>query len=338
MPDRDAARRATIVTAVVVAALVLAQTAVTAAVTGGTQPAMAVETVPTDPGADEWSDAPERTVKLSKQQMAPPFGGGSTDRLTVQTVHNDTHTAFRLSWTDPTLDANIRAPRNYSDAAAVMLRTGDRPPITMGAAGKPVDIWYWRASWQFRDRSSFGRMYVYPHPDNETMPARAAGNPLSKARYDRYAQNYYAKGYGSLTHAPRQNVRARAERTGNGWSVVFTRRHGTNGTYDASFAGSENVYLAFAVWNGSAEEVNGQKSITLQFTKLDTGEWKLTDASSGSGSSGSSGGSQSGASGGSGSGGSGSGTWVTHSVGNWVLGLVATTLLTWSFVYWRAKE
>nr|WP_193570301.1 ethylbenzene dehydrogenase-related protein [Halorussus sp. JP-T4] len=318
--------------------MVLAQTAVAAAVTGGTQPAVAVESVPTDPAASQWSDAPERTVSLSKQQMAPPFGGGSVDDLTVQTVHNESHTAFRLSWADPTRDADIRAPRNYSDAAAVMLRSGDRPPITMGAAGKPVDIWYWRASWQFENRSSFGQMYTYPHPENETMPGRAAGNPLSKSQYDRYAQNYYAKGYGSLTHAPRQNVRANAERTDDGWSVVFTRAHDTDGEFDASLSGSKNVYLAFAVWNGSADEVNGQKSITLQFTKLDTGDWAMTDASAGSGSS-DSGGSQSGGSdSGSGSGGSAGGMWLTHSVGNWVLGLVATTLLTWTVVYWRAKE
>ncbi|WP_137284425.1 ethylbenzene dehydrogenase-related protein [Halorussus salinisoli] len=337
MPDRDAARRATIVTAVVVAALVVAQTAVTAAVTSGSQPAMSVESVPSDPGASQWSDAPERTVSLSKQQMAPPFGGGSIDEMAVQTVHNDSHTAFRLTWEDPTRDANIRAPENYSDAAAVMLRTGDQPPITMGAAGKPVDIWYWRASWQSADdESSGGDMYAYPHPDDETKPARAAGNPLSTPPTDRFAQNYYAKGYGSLTHAPRQNVRARAERTDDGWSVVFVREHGTEGKFDADLSEGENVYLAFAVWNGSADEVNGQKSLTLQFTQLDTGEWAMSDASSGS--SGSSSAGQSAESdGGSDSGGQSEGLWMTHSVTNWVVGLVATTLLTWSVVYWRAR-
>ncbi|WP_276299142.1 ethylbenzene dehydrogenase-related protein [Halorussus lipolyticus] len=335
MPERDAARRATVVTAVVVAALVLAQTAVTAAVTSGSQPAMSVEEVPSDPADGTWQDAPTRSVSLSKQQMAPPFGGGSIDEMSVQTVHNDTHTAFRLTWDDPTRDANIRAPENYSDAAAVMLRTGDKPPITMGAAGKPVDIWYWRASWQFEDRESFGEMYTYPHPNNETMPGRAVGNPLSKAQYDRFAQNYYAEGYGSLTHAPRQNVRADAEYDDGQWSVVFTRKHDTEGEFDASLAGSKNVYLAFAVWNGSADEVNGQKSLTLRFTELDTKKWAMTDASSQSGESGG----QSAASGSESTAGRQSGDmWITRSVSNWVVGLVITTLLTWTVVYWRARE
>ncbi|UPV75351.1 ethylbenzene dehydrogenase-related protein [Halorussus limi] len=335
MADRDAARRATVVTAVVVATLVVAQTAVTAAVTSGTQPAMSVESVPEDPTAATWQDAPTRTVSLSKQQMAPPFGGGSTDEVRVQTVHNDTHTAFRLTWEDPTRDANIRAPENYSDAAAVMLRTGDQPPITMGAAGKPVDIWYWRASWQFENHSAFGEMYTYPHPNNETMPGRAAGNPLSKSQYERFAQNYYAKGYGSLTHAPRQNVRARAEYGDGEWSVVFTRKHDTEGKFDASFSGSKKVYLAFAVWNGSADEVNGQKSLSLQFTQLNTQKWAMSDASSGSSDSGS--GQSAGESSGTSSGQS-DGPWIVRSVGNWVGGLVVTTLLTWTVVYWRARE
>ncbi|UPW01402.1 ethylbenzene dehydrogenase-related protein [Halorussus gelatinilyticus] len=335
MLDEDAARRATIVTVVVVVALVAAQSAVTAAVTGGSQPAMAVESVPSDPAAATWQDAPTRTVSLSKQQMAPPFGGGSTDEVDVQTVHNETHTAFRLTWQDPTRDANIRAPENYSDAAAVMLRTGDKPPITMGAAGKPVDIWYWRASWQFENRSAFGQMYTYPHPNNETMPGRAAGNPLSKPQYEQFAQNYYAKGYGSLSHAPRQNVHATAEYEDGQWSVVFTRKHDTKGEFDASFSGSEPVYLAFAVWNGSADEVNGQKSITLQFTKLDTQKWAMSDASTGGSDSGS--GQSAGGSSGTSSGQS-SGPWIVHSVSNWVVGLVATTLLTWTVVYWRSRE
>lgn len=336
MLDDEAARRATIVTVVVVAALVAAQTAVTAAVTSGSQPAMSVESVPSDPAATAWQDAPTRTVTLSKQQMAPPFGGGTVDEMDVQTVHNDTHTAFRVTWQDPTRDANIRTPENYSDAAAVMLRTGDKPPITMGAAGKPVDIWYWRASWQFENHSTFGEMYTYPHPNNRTMPGRAAGNPLSKAQYDRFAQNYYAKGYGSLSHAPRQNVRANAEYDDDEWSVVFTRKHGTDGEFDASFSGSKKVYLAFAAWNGSADEANGQKSITLQFTSLDTDEWAMTDASSGASQSGS-GQSASGESGSGTSSGDSGEPWIVHSVSNWVVGLVVTTLLTWTVVYWRAR-
>lgn len=338
MVERDAARRATAVTAVVLAALVVGQAAVAAAVTGGSQPVESVESVPADPAADEWADTPERTVSLSEQQMAKPFGGGSVDEMTVQTVRNDTHTAFRLSWEDETEDASLDGPKEYSDAAAIMLRAGDKPPITMGAAGKPVDIWYWRASWQAEEGEdpATGSMYSYPQDDEVTQPARAAGNPLSRSQYDSYAQNYYATGWGSLTHAPEQPVTATGERTDDGWSVAFVRENDAGGEYDPNFEEAENVYLAFATWNGSAGEANGQKSLTLRFTELDTEDWEMGDATSGSSDSGES---DSGESGDDGSDGSSSdeGMWISRSLGNWVMGLVATALLTWSVVYWRAR-
>lgn len=119
-------------------------------------------------------------------------------------------------------------------------------------------------------------MYVYPHPDADTRPGRAAGNPLSKLEYETYAQNYYAKSFGSLSMAPSQNVVASGERTDDGWAVAFTRERAPQGQYDAMLNGSKQLYLAFAVWNGSAGEVNGQKSITLQFSTLDTASGELT--------------------------------------------------------------
>ncbi|MFB6156696.1 MAG: ethylbenzene dehydrogenase-related protein [Haloferacaceae archaeon] len=304
--DRAAATRATAMSVLVVVALLSVQSAVGALATGGTQPVAAVDRVPARPGAAAWSDAPSRTVTLNEQRMALPYGGGSTDEVTVKAVTNDTHVGFRLSWADPTNDTSIASPRSYSDAAAIMLHGGSQPPITMGAAGTPVNIWYWRASWQFANHTGTGAatgdMYAYPHPDNETKPGLAAGNPLSKARYGRYGQNYYAKGYGSLSVAPEQNVRAHGRRTDEGWRVTFVRRRSTAGRYDASFD-ANRMYLAFAVWNGSAGEVNGQKSITLQYTTL--AEDGLSAASGGSGGAATSGGSSGAAASGGSDGGAG---------------------------------
>lgn len=281
MNVRRAASRATVMSVILVVLVVGVQGAVGALATAGSQPATAVETVPASVDAPAWDDAPTRTVTLSKQQMALPFGGGSTDSLDVQVALNETHVGFKLDWQDPTRDVSLDGPREYSDAAAVMLSTGEQPPITMGGTGTPVDIWYWRASWQFgsQNQSDGGDMYVYPHPADETKPGRAAGNPLSRPHYDTYAQNYYAKGFGSLSHAPVQNVRASGQRTDDGWSVVFVRERAPEGTYDAALNGSQNVYLAFGVWNGSAGEVNSQKSITLTFSTLDTGAGALSTPS-----------------------------------------------------------
>jgi len=330
--DRGAARRATAATALVVALFLVSQSVVAAAVTSGQQPLATTDELPQTAESERWADAPSRTVSLSKQQMAIPYGGGSVGELDVQALTNESHVSIRLTWTDPTNDTSLRAPGNYSDAAAVMLRSGEKPPITMGATGKPVNIWYWRAQWQYgvNDSSEWGNdMYAYPHPDAETKPGLAAGNPLSKARYAEFGQNYYAAGYGSLSHAPEQNVQARGTRNGDEWSVVFTRKHTTDGKYDAPFRRNESMYLAFAVWNGSADEVNGKKSLTMQFSTLDTASGELAAADSGSQSTdGGASGSDSGSGGGSGDGGVSD---LFRSIGT----LVAATVVSWTFLYWR---
>jgi len=329
--DRSAAARATVLATTVLVTLLLLQGAVTAALTSGMQPMLAVDSVPTEPNDVAWADAPNRTVDLSKQQMAIPIGGGSVNEMDVQAMTNESHVAFRLSWPDPTNDTSLSEPRAYSDAAAIMFHSGSTPPITMGAASTPVNIWYWRASWQFGAADSApwtGSMYAYPHPDDETRPGTAVGNPLSKGEYDQFAQNYYAKGYGSLSHAPVQPVQSNADRTAEGWSVTFVRERGTNGTFDAAFNDEEPMYLAFAVWNGSADEVNGKKSITLQYTRLDPANASLAAVESGSSGDGSS---DSGPSAG------GSAGALPTSVGPWIAALIGATLLAWLVSYRRMQ-
>nr|WP_237561331.1 ethylbenzene dehydrogenase-related protein [Halostella pelagica] len=326
--DRRAARRATKLAVVVMCLVMVAQVALVSVVTAGTQPVESVEQVPAAPDAAKWEDAPTRDVSLSQQQMALPYGGGSVDEMTVQTVTNDTHVAFRLEWEDPTSDMNISEPGAYSDGVAVMMRGGSKPPITMGANGDPVNIWYWRAAWQNSGDEGGGDMYSYPHPDDETRPGTAAGNPMSQSDYEQNAQNYYAKGYGSLTHAPTQDVSANAERTDDGWEVVFVRERGADGEFDAAFEESDQMYLAFAVWNGSADEVNGQKSITLQYSVLDTENNELSAAENG---------------------GDGGATevaeetgesvmWLARSATNWITALVLATVAAWLVSYWRLRR
>ncbi|GAA0204548.1 ethylbenzene dehydrogenase-related protein [Halobaculum roseum] len=330
--DTSAALGATAITAVVLALLLSAQAAMGAAVTSGSQPVAAVDTAPTEPGALAWENATERTVQLNPQQMALPYGGGTVGRLAVETAANDTHVAFRLTWEDPTADTNISEPGAYSDAAAIMLRRGEQPPIMMGGGDAPVNIWYWRASWQHGDQDVGGDMYAYPHPDAETKPGLAADNPLSKQRYSDYGQNYYAKGYGSLSYAENQPVQASGRRTDDGWQVVFVRERTANGTYDAGLSGGEPVHIAFAVWNGSADEVNGKKSITLRFSQLQGDELSVPSDSSG----------DSGGSGGDGAGGEGEqtasgdgddGLWITRSFGNGLAGVVGVVVVTYLVAY-----
>ncbi|WP_226006366.1 ethylbenzene dehydrogenase-related protein [Natrinema salinisoli] len=333
--DRTAARHATKLAAIVLCLVMIVQVLAVAVLTGGPLPLLSVNEVPAEPDAEAWEDAPTETVSLQNQQMIPPYGGGSVDNVTVQSVTNDTHVAFRMEWEDPTMDTEINEPNAYSDAAAIMLRSGEEPPITMGANGNPVNIWYWRSSWQFSESDPGGDMYTYPHPDNRTKPGQAAGNPLSQSSYNRYGQNYYAMGYGSLTHAETQPVAANGERTDDGWAVVFQREHDASGEYDASFEDGERMYLSYAVWNGSADEANGQKSLSYEFLTLNTEDGTLTTADSGGNGDGSEAES---ADGGAGASATESASWLVGAATNWPAAIVLATVAAWLVSYWRKLE
>lgn len=263
--------------------------------------------------------------------MAIPFGGGNVEEMDVQTVTNDTHVAFRLSWADPTNDTAIGAPNEYSDAAAIMLHSGETPPIAMGAVGEPVNIWYWRSAWEFGEKGTpwSGDMYSYHQPDNVTQPGQAAGNPLSQDGYEQFAQNYYAKGFGSLSHAPNQPVQASAQRTAEGWDVTFVRERTAEGTYDAQFDTEKPMYLAFAVWNGSATEVNGEKSLTMTFSQLDLQEQTIGPADDGDSNADGSGESTTQDSDGNSS--------LPTTMTGWVGALVLGTAVAWLVAYRRAR-
>lgn len=322
--DTQAAKNATKLAGLTVVVLSLLQMGVTAAVTTGGQPMAAVDSVPAQPQSDTWSEAPSRTVDLSKQQMALPYGGGSVDELTVKSLTNDTHVGFRLSWADTTRDANINSPENYSDAAAVMFGTGEVPPIMMGNIGTPVNIWYWRAAWD-QNTSAYGSGGMYNYPNERaggpTKPGLSADNPLTT--HQGQAQNYFAEGFGSLSYAPDQPVSADGTRTDDGWAVTFIRERGAGGDHDVTFSESTDIYLAFAVWNGSVDEVNGQKSITLRFTELDPESGALSAVEQGSDSQGSTptdGG----------GGGSDFGSFT-----GWMGVFISCVLMVWLVSYWR---
>lgn len=339
--DGRAARWATVTAVGALAVLVVIQPVVGAAVSGGNeglrhpavtgtyQPA-SVDRVPTVPAALAWSNASTRSIDLSAQQMAAPFGGGSVDSLELQAVTNDSHVGFRMTWQDPTRDTSLGAPTNYSDAAAVMLYNGEQPPITMGGSGAPVNIWYWRAAWGAPD-TPYGTGDMYTYLDHtRSLPGRAADNPLTRVRYEQHAQNYYARGYGSLSHAASQPVEATAERTGQEWHVTFTRERRTDGAFDAAIAANETIYLAVAVWNGSAGEADGQKSISLQFTELDPESGELAAAApGGDGGDGAAGGGDSTADGGLDTG---------EELVGWTGTLLLVVLTVWLLAYWSVRD
>lgn len=71
---------------------------------------------------------------------------GAVDSVRIAAIHNGDLLAFRLEWEDPNEDAELHDNDSFPDAAAIALPAAEGAPLVlMGAAGKPVNAWYWRA-------------------------------------------------------------------------------------------------------------------------------------------------------------------------------------------------
>lgn len=238
-------------------------------------------TLPADPADAAWRDAPRFTAPLILQDIVEPrLMTPSTSEVRVQAVSDGARLAFRLEWNDATLDSLPGAAR-FTDACAVQLParvTPDVPAPQMGEAGKPVEITFWRASWQaVADGRGDTIKDLYPgaNPDHYPFqaaslpkdsqaqremeqrysPARALGNSMGGPR-ERPVEDLVAEGPGTLRGGVAFDSNGRGVRTPTGWAVVITRR------LPAGLAPGARTQVAFAVWEGAHEEAGARKMRT----------------------------------------------------------------------------
>lgn len=204
----------------------------------------------------------------------------------VQAAHDGSTLALRLQWDDATQDADALGMDAFPDGAAVQLSTDADPPFFgMGDPQSPVTLWAWKASWQqdlegWRDiESRYPAMYLdtyYPVQTNLAAGERpapdavgaehhqplflsgwGAGNPLSQPHPESAVEVAYAQGQGTLATAAREAQRV----TGKGawekgvWTLELRA--------PLPAAPGAEARVAFAVWDGSQEDRNGQKSLTI---------------------------------------------------------------------------
>lgn len=234
--------------------------------------------LPAAPGDEAWSDVPVHVARLLLQDMVEPrLLSASTPDVRVQALTDGTRVAFRLSWKDEKAD-DVSAPARFADACAVQLpakSAPDLPAPQMGEPGRPVEITMWRACWQawadgrgdsIRDLHPRAAPDHYPfeaaalRPGSEDQramalryaPARALGNDMAGPRTNP-VQDLSAEGPGTLTPAPGRGSTGRGVRSDEGWAVLITR------PLPAGLAPGGRTQVAFAVWQGSREEVGARK-------------------------------------------------------------------------------
>ena len=234
-----------------------------------------------DPNDPAWSRAPEHAAKLLPQDLVEPrLLKTSTPELLVRSFTNGVDIGFRLEWPDATLD-DLPGPGRFLDGCAIQIPRKiepEAPDPQMGQAGRTVDITFWRADWQ---ASVNGRQDViqslYPNATVDHYPFDAksldAGSAAQKEMAKRYApaqavgnrrvgprefpvEDMVAEGPGTLSPAPSGGSRGRGVRAKNGWAVVLSRR------VPEGLGGKARTQIAFAVWEGSHQEVGSRKMRT----------------------------------------------------------------------------
>ena len=181
--------------------------------------------------------APLEMVEEVSAFLARSQGHGVVKRLDAAALHNSRTLALRLSWQSER-NAEIRDLNQFVDGAAVLfpLAPGANA-VTMGAAGEPVNGWFWRA--------------------NRDLPHEVVAEGFGAVRR-------LAKGDGG-------GLAARATHGEGRWTVIFRRpMAGVHG--QAPFTAGRKTGIAFAVWNGANAERSGRKSFSGDFVDFSVGK------------------------------------------------------------------
>lgn len=240
-----------------------------------------VTTLPTMPDDDAWSDAPQHVAALLLQDLVDPrLMEASTQNVRVRALTDGTNIAFRLSWDDETMN-DLPGSSKFPDGCAVQLPMTDEPDLPapqMGEKGRSVQITYWRASWQavvdgrgdsIRDLYPAASVDHYPFEaaslksdpeaqeamEKRYAPARALGNEMAGPR-ENPVQALIADGPGTLRPDESTRVDGAGHYREGVWTVVISR------PLPKALRSSSQSQVAFAVWEGSHDEVGARKMRT----------------------------------------------------------------------------
>ena len=221
-----------------------------------------------------WDGVPRLDVPLSAQSVTPPMGGrGST--MSARAVHDGETLYLLVEWPDASADRSLGRTEDFTDAVAVQFPAagGTRvPAFCMGDPTAAVNVWQWRAASQADVARGFqgtvkqtypgAAVDTYPFPEDPVFqPGRAAGNPISDAERSSAVDNLVAEGFGSLTADPFAAVAGWGQWRDGTWRVVFTRPLQVGRDGNVELYRDTWTDVAFAVWDGAAEERDGMKSV-----------------------------------------------------------------------------
>jgi mono/diheme cytochrome c family protein len=231
--------------------------------------------LPTDPNDPAWSSTDGTWIALAPLWWRDQRVEG----IIVRALHDGEGIAFRLSWRDMSNNGDLLGPQSFSDCAAIEISVERDPPLfAMGATDHPVDIAFWRAAWVADAVAARGMRDRYPGMVDDDFPelvgdlleqsitARAVGNPQSVATRPQAAEALMAQGFGTVGPRPGgapSSWTADSSWEGGYWDIVFTRSMTAEIEGEPVLSPGLSAFLAFAIWDGEARDRNGQKSVSV---------------------------------------------------------------------------
>lgn len=246
-----------------------------------------VKELPDHPDSWLWTQAPPVNLHL----MPLWWRAERPEELTVRALHDGRKLAILLAWVDDTDDHTAMRVQDFRDAVAVEFSPTPEPPFfAMGEAGRFVNIWMWKSKRQADLAPAFQDLEaVYPNlgidsypnlsrspleqpsrqaPTLESDPTFVtgwgAGNIVSDPTRLSAAEDLLAQGFGTLQARPGAGdaLEAKGVYATGAYRVMFRRAFKTDKGAVTLSAGA-TVPVAFAVWNGSAGDRDGKKSVTI---------------------------------------------------------------------------
>ena len=247
-----------------------------------------VSDLPSHPDGSQWN----RATPVNLHLMPLWWRAERPEELTVRALHDGRSLALLLAWSDATDDHTAMRVQDFRDAVAVELSVDSDPPFfAMGEKGRFVNVWMWKSERQADLEPAFQDLdKVYPNIGIDSypnlmrspleQPARGAltlesdptfvtgwgaGNVVSDPTRKSAAEDLVAQGFGTLRARPDAggDLLARGVYATGTYRVMFRRTLKVEGDGAARLVPGGAVPVAFAVWNGSAGDRNGKKSVTI---------------------------------------------------------------------------
>ncbi|MBK9215693.1 MAG: hypothetical protein IPM59_08830 [Chloracidobacterium sp.] len=252
---------------------------------------MPVSDLTLNPNAAVWDSAASTTVKMVPQDLVTPkLLVPSVPEIQVRGMSDGTNIAVRLEWQDATLD-DRPVSGSFVDACAMQVPAvteASVPVVAMGQPARPVDITFWRADWQaIVDGREDSISALFPNASIDHYNAKAKPLDKNSAAQTEFGlreaparavqpgrsgpraepvEDLIGMGPADLRPAAISVSKGRGIRTASGWAVVLSR------PAPKGFSSSKPINIAFAVWEGSHDEVGSRKMrsawVSLMMTDL----------------------------------------------------------------------